>query len=425
MIRNNLWRLGLLVRRCQYCRSSLRATSKCSARLAERSVSSVSARFVKNTSRWWRLGVPTGVGLSLLAATQWNYLHKHGYPVHVDDRPELLNDVIATCYCCLPLRTTSRIWGWLTSIELPVGLRPTLYGFYANIFHADLDEVELDLSAFPNLVEFFVRKLKQNARPIAQNANMTSPADGRVLYFGPVTSCRVEQVKGATYDLRQFLGDPNGFTLNQIAKETTQKDDYVNSLLKNPDNRLYQLIVYLAPGDYHRFHSPTDWNIKFRRHFPGKLLSVNPKVLKYMPNLFSLNERVVYVGEWADGFMAYAAVGATNVGSIRVYCDRELATNTVHWPETVHWKEASLGCARVAKGELFGEFRLGSTIVLLFEAPRDFQFCLQIGQTIKVGQALSALSVDESDGKRERQIKRQHLIVNVAQDWRDIWKPRV
>ena len=53
---------------------------------------------------------------------------------------------------------------------MPVSLRPTLYGFYANIFHADLDEVELDLSAFPNLVEFFVRKLKHNARPIAQNA---------------------------------------------------------------------------------------------------------------------------------------------------------------------------------------------------------------------------------------------------------------
>lgn len=141
-----------------------------------------------------------------------------------------------------------------------------------------------------------------------------------------------------------------------------------------------------------------------------------------MPNLFSLNERVVYVGEWAGGFMAYAAVGATNVGSIRVYCDRELATNTVHWPETAQWKEANLGCARVDKGELFGEFRLGSTIVLLFEAPRDFQFNLQIGQTIKVGQALNALSINKSD---ERQFKRQHLIMNAAQDWRDIWKPRV
>lgn len=120
--------------------------------------------------------------------------------------------------------------------------------------------------------------------------------------------------------------------------------------------------------------------------------------------------------------MAYTAVGATNVGSIRVYCDKELATNTMHWPETVYWKEAKFGYARIAKGEQFGEFRLGSTIVLLFEAPQDFQFCLQIGQTIKVGQPLSTLSTDESSKK---QIGRQHLIMNVAQDWRDIWKPRV
>jgi len=105
-----------------------------------------------------------------------------------------------------------------------------------------------------------------------------------VLYFGPVTSCRVEQVKGITYDLRQFLGDLNDLTLNQIVQETTQKDDYVNSLLKNPiDNRLYQLIVYLAPGDYHRFHSPTDWNINFRRHFPGVLcLFKVTHIIKYL-----------------------------------------------------------------------------------------------------------------------------------------------
>ncbi|KAL6257589.1 hypothetical protein P5V15_011166 [Pogonomyrmex californicus] len=412
MLRKNIWRLEFFIRR--YCCPSMKTTPKCSTGLVKRSISSIDARFVKNIGRRWRLVVPTGVGLSLLAAIQWNYLHEHGYSIDVENRPELLNDVMATCYCCLPLRITSRIWGWLTSIDLPVSLRPMLYGFYANIFHANLDEVELDLSAFPNLVEFFVRALKDNARPIAQDSSMISPADGKVLYFGPVTSCQVEQVKGVMYDLRQFLGD-----LNKLMSE---QDDYVNSLLRNPDNRLYQLIVYLAPGDYHRFHSPADWNIKFRRHFPGKLLSVNPRILKYMPNLFSLNERVVYIGEWAGGFMAYAAVGATNVGSIRVYCDPGLATNIVHWPETAHWKEANLGCARIAKGELFGEFRLGSTIVLLFEAPRDFQFCLQLGQTIKVGQALSRLSSDEFD---KEQIKRQHLIMNVAQDWRYIWKPKV
>lgn len=120
------------------------------------------------------------------------------------------------------------------------------------------------------------------------NLFQISPADGKVLYFGPVTSCRVEQVKGVTYDLRQFLGDLNDLTLDQITRGMLPKDDYVNSLLKNPDNRLYQLIVYLAPGDYHRFHSSTDWSIKFRRHFPGVpclFIKLKPHIAK-SPFLF-------------------------------------------------------------------------------------------------------------------------------------------
>jgi len=144
-----------------------------------------------------------------------------------------------------------------------------------------------------------------------------------------------------------------------------------------------------------------------------------------MPNLFSLNERVVYVGEWSGGFMAYTAVGATNVGSIRIYCDKELATNTVQWPETMHWKEANLGYTRIAKGDLFGEFRLGSTIVLLFEAPRDFQFCLQLGQTIKVGQALSMACPNKQNSELDKRQIEQHLIMNIAHDWKNIWKSKV
>lgn len=144
-------------------------------------------------------------------------------------------------------------------------------------------------------------------------------------------------------------------------------------------------------------------------------------MLQYLPNLFSLNERVVYVGEWMGGFMAYAAIGATNVGSIRVYRDEALATNTAQWPRSVYWKDANLDCMHMAKGELFGEFRLGSTIVLLFEAPQNFQFSLQGGQTIKVGEALGAYNSDETD---ERSIQRQHLIINIAHEWKNIWQSR-
>ena len=96
---------------------------------------------------------------------------------------------------------------------------------------------------------------------------------------------------------------------------------YEKSVLYDPNNVLYHCVIYLAPGDYHRFHSPTDWEIFYRRHFPGELFSVNPSVARWLEGLFNLNERVVYYGKWRYGFFSMTPVGATNVGSIRCYMD--------------------------------------------------------------------------------------------------------
>jgi phosphatidylserine decarboxylase len=85
---------------------------------------------------------------------------------------------------------------------------------------------------------------------------------------------------------------------------------------------LFFAVVYLAPGDYHRFHSPTAWVVERRRHFVGELFSVSPYVAKRLENLFVLNERVALLGRWRHGFFGMVPVGATNVGSIKINFDQ-------------------------------------------------------------------------------------------------------
>lgn len=70
---------------------------------------------------------------------------------------------------------------------------------------------------------------------------------------------------------------------------------------------------------------------------------------------------------------------------------------------TVEGGVASVDGAGVAlqKGAAVGEFNLGSTIVLLFEAPKDFSFNLQPGQRIRVGEGLGSLWLAELQTKGE------------------------
>lgn len=50
-------------------------------------------------------------------------------------------------------------------------------------------------------------------------------------------------------------------------------------------------------------------------------MAVRPPIVNWVRGLFAINERVVYFGKWRHGFFSMTPVGATNVGSIRVYGD--------------------------------------------------------------------------------------------------------
>ncbi|KAL1303856.1 hypothetical protein AAFC00_000312 [Neodothiora populina] len=195
---------------------------------------------------------------------------------------------------------------------------------------------------------------------------------------------------------------------------------------------LYYLVVYLAPGDYHRFHSPCSWVVESRRHFAGELFSVSPYLQRTLPGLFTLNERVVLLGRWKWGFFSYTPVGATNVGSIKINFDRELRTNSLTTDTeadraaekaakegkpysgfaeaTYGGASALLGGHALKRGEEMGGFQLGSTIVLVFEAPKGrrptfdegwqgasgeagdriggFRWTIKEGQKVQVGEAV-------------------------------------
>lgn len=201
---------------------------------------------------------------------------------------------------------------------------------------------------------------------------------------------------------------------------------------------LYYLVVYLAPGDYHRFHSPCAWVVESRRHFAGELYSVSPYLQRTMPGLFTLNERVVLLGRWRWGFFSYTPVGATNVGSIKINFDRELRTNSLTTDTEADraaeaaanqgkpysgFAEATYGGANallnghaLKRGEEMGGFQLGSTIVLVFEAPKGrrptfdegwtgpdgaderkggWKWAVKTGQKVQVGQAVGWVDVED------------------------------
>ncbi len=188
-----------------------------------------------------------------------------------------------------------------------------------------IDKVEFLKSDFSSFNDFFIRKLKPEARPIVSDPNrLAMPADGRYLVFSKFDQF---QIKGQTFSLIEFL------------KSRSLASHYADGSMA---------IVRLCPSDYHRFHFPCDGTPSKPSLINGPLYSVNPMALRKRLSILSENKRMITEIETKNfGIILYVEIGATAVGTIR----------QTYLPEKP-----------IQKGDEKGYFEFGgSCIVLLFE----------------------------------------------------------
>jgi phosphatidylserine decarboxylase len=238
----------------------------------------------------------------------------------------------------LPRVHISRAVGRLCDQPIPSGLARAVERAYCRAYRVNMDEAEGLLGSYPSFDAFFTRPLRKGARSISSDP-VVSPADGKLSCFGRVDVGARIHVKGQLYEVGELIGDEHDakrYSGGQFA------------------------VVYLAPGDYHRVHSPVDGKVTLLRGMPGDLYPVNSIGERYVPQLFVRNNRVAIVVDTETlGRVTVVMVGATIVGRISVTALPGPAV-----PPGTHAIEPGLP---VARGDELGMFHLGSTAVVLFE----------------------------------------------------------
>jgi phosphatidylserine decarboxylase len=245
----------------------------------------------------------------------------------------------------LPRNAISRAAGRFAALRLPRRLVRAEIDWFARAVGVDLSEVRDPLDSFESLQAFFTRALREGARPIdpAPDA-FVAPCDGAWGESGAIESGKLLQVKGRPYALADLLASSEDAAAFEGGAFAT---------------------FYLAPRDYHRFHAPCDVRVERARYVAGTLWPVNRSGLGGVDRLFAQNERIAVAMRALRGDtpLCLVAVGATMVGKIRLRFD-SLQTNL----PGARGQERRYDGVALAKGQEWGHFEFGSTIVLA--APR-------------------------------------------------------
>jgi len=169
-------------------------------------------------------------------------------------------------------------------------------------FHKiNTDEILDPLPSFKNYNEFFYRKLKPGARPLAQPDDpncAVSMADCRFSCFQTIDSSKKLWIKGSNFTVTNLL-----------------EDEEMGKLYENGSLAIFRL----APQDYHRFHLPADGVLTEPKYITGTYYTVNPMAIRSRTDVYTENVRAVsYLESEEFGTLAIVCIGAMMVGSIKL-----------------------------------------------------------------------------------------------------------
>ncbi|BBG60341.1 phosphatidylserine decarboxylase [Providencia rustigianii] len=272
----------------------------------------------------------------------------------------------------LPKQGLTQLAGWFASRNVGIVTQWAIK-LFAKAYKVNMNEAQKsELTAYSTFNDFFIRALKDGARPIVEPEHqLAQPADGAVSQLGPIEDNLIFQAKGHNYTVEALLAGQY-----QLA-EKFRGGDFITT--------------YLSPSDYHRVHMPCDGLLTEMIYVPGDLFSVNPLTAANVPNLFARNERLICVFDTPFGTMVQILVGATIVGSIEtiwtgcVNPQREGVIKRWTYPE-----QHSEGAIFLKKGEEMGLFKLGSTVINLFEPNKiRFNSSLIPGYATRMGELLA------------------------------------
>ncbi|AXH99404.1 phosphatidylserine decarboxylase [Sporosarcina sp. PTS2304] len=214
---------------------------------------------------------------------------------------------------------------------------------FASFYHIQTDEAEYQMTEYNSLNDYFTRSLKTNSRPIDPDPTiLISPVDGVLSCAGVVNDTQEFLVKDKTYSLSALLGD------------SSKAVPYQNG---------YYYVFYLSPRHYHHFHYPISGELISRYALGTTSYPVNDLGIRLKKDLFSTNYRLISEIQSAFGKVAVVKVGALNVNSIQL-------------------ADSSKDCI---KGDDFGHFAFGSTVILFIENKHTLTPLHQAFTEVKVG----------------------------------------